>query len=127
MHISKYVFQLAKSPIGDLIVGLAFGKFSSILPIKRVLETDRAVAFWHPNPFWENHILIVPKTLIKSLLDINAINSSYIADMYYVLSEVVKKLGWENEAYSTIINGGTRQDIGQLHMHLFKGFELGTS
>jgi histidine triad (HIT) family protein len=127
MHISKYAFQLAKSPIGDLIIGLAFGRFSSILPIKRVLETDRAIAFWHPKPFWEHHILIVPKTPIRSLLDIKADNSIYLVEMYIVLAEVVKKLSWENKAYSTLINGGTRQDTGQLHMHLFKGSEVTAS
>jgi len=127
MHISKYAFQLAKSPIGDLIVGLAFGKFSSILPIKRIIETDKAIAFWHPKPFWEHHILIVPKAPIKSLLDIKATDSTYIMEMYIVLADVVKKLTWEQEAYSTLINGGIRQDIGQLHMHLFKGPEVTAS
>jgi histidine triad (HIT) family protein len=124
VHLSKYFFNIAKSPIGDLIVGLAFGKFSSLLPVKKIKETDKAVAFWHPRPFWEYHVLIVPKAPIKSLLDITEDNSSYMFGVYMLLSDVIKELGWENEEYSTLINGGKRQEIGQLHLHLFKGTEI---
>lgn len=124
MHISKYFFNIAKTPIGDLIVGLAFGKFSSLLPVKRIKETDKAIAFWHSKPFWENHMLIVPKAPIKSLICITEANASYVAGVYTLLADVIKELGWGNEEYSTLINGGKRQEVGQLHLHLFKGREL---
>ncbi len=126
MRISKYLFELAKSPLGDFIVGLAFGNFSTLLPIKRIKESDTSVAFWHPKPFWEYHILIVPKHPIKNLLSIDSNNSKYVVGMYSLLKEVIRDLGWEQEEYSTLINGGKRQEVGQLHMHIFKGKELDT-
>ena len=124
MKISKFLFNIAKTPLGDLIVGIAFGNFSSLLPVKKIKETDKALAFWHPRPFWENHVLIVPKSPIKSLLDITKENETYLIAMYQLLAEVIKELDWKDEEYSTLINGGKRQEIGQLHMHLFKGKEL---
>ncbi len=123
MKISKYLFNLAKTP-ADLIIGLAFGKFSSLLPVKRIKETNKALAFWHPKPFWEYHILIVPKAPIKDLLDITEDKEKYLTGMYALLADVIKELGWENDEYSALINGGKRQEIGQLHLHLFKGREL---
>ncbi len=123
MHISRYLFNLAKTPLGDLIVGLAFGKFSSLLPVKKIIETDKVIAFWHPKPFWEFHILIVPKHPIRSLLSIDSESHVYILEMYEVLKKVITELKWESEEYSTLINGGKRQEVGQIHMHLFKGAE----
>ena len=70
MKLSEQIFKLAKTPLGDLIVGVAFGTpLANLLPIKRIKETDKVIAFWHPKPFWERHILLVPKKQIKSLTD----------------------------------------------------------
>ena len=68
MSISKFLFSLAKTPIGDYIVGNTFEKFSKVLPVDRVFENDKVIAFWHPKPFWEKHILIVPKKKIKNIV-----------------------------------------------------------
>lgn len=124
MKLSNYLFAIAKTPLGDLIVGIAFGKISSLLPVKRIKETDKALAFWHPKPFWDKHILIVPKAPIKNLLDISKDKEEYLIGMYSLLADVINELGWENDEYSTLINGGKRQEVWQLHMHLFKGNEL---
>ena len=52
MSISEQIFKFAKTPIGDLIVGIAFGTaLSKLLPITRINETDKVLAFWHPKPF----------------------------------------------------------------------------
>ena len=43
--IAKKLFDLGKTPIGDLIVGFAFGKFSKLLPVKKIKETDKKFQF----------------------------------------------------------------------------------
>lgn len=124
MHISKYFFDVAKTPLGDIIVGTAFGKLSNLLPVKRVYENDKILAFWHPKPFWEEHILIVPKKQIKSVLEINESNETYILEMYKAVRLIVEKLNWVDKEYSLLTNGGKRQEVNQLHTHLFRGNEL---
>lgn len=124
MKISKLLFGLAKTELGDFIVGITFGKFSALLPVKRVIENDKVLAFWHPKPFWENHILIVPKKSIESLTNVQQEDGEYILAMFTAVKDIVKKLNWEKASYSILINGGSRQEVKQLHMHLFMGDEV---
>lgn len=123
-RIAKSLFSLAKTPVGDFIVGIAFGKFSKFLPVKKLKETDRVIAFWHPKPFWEKHILIVPKKPIKKLTSLKEEDLPYIEEVFRVAKDLVKELGWEKEGYTLLVNGGKRQEINQLHFHLASGKEL---
>lgn len=125
MSISKKLFSLAKSPLGDLIVGIAFGKFSKLLPVKRVKETSKVIAFWHPKPFWEKHILIIPKKKIKNVTSLKYEDGEYLYEVFKVAGEIVKELGWEKEGYSLLANGGSRQEVNQLHFHLNSGKQIG--
>jgi len=122
--IAKTLFSLAKTPIGDLIVGLAFGKFSNLLPLKKIKETDKIIAFWHPKPFWEKHILIVPKKPIKKMADLKESDKDYLFEIYSVANEIVKNLGWDLDGYTLLSNGGNRQEVNQLHFHLISGKQL---
>ena len=119
--ISKRLFSLAKSPLGDLIIGLAFGKFSKLLPVKKLVDNDKVIAFWHPKPFWEKHILIVPKRPIKKLTMVSEEDFPYIDEVYRAVRKIVTDLGWEEGGYSLITNGGSRQEVNQLHFHLCSG------
>lgn len=124
MNIKEKVFELAKTPAGEAVVGLIFEKFSKLLPIKRVKETDKVIAFWHPKPFWEKHIVIVPKKAIKSLTTLKPEDSDYIGEIYLVAKEIVLELGWNKSGYTILINGGDRQEVGQIHFHLQSGKQL---
>ena len=122
--VAKKLFDLGKTPIGDLIVGFAFGKFSKLLPVKKIKETDKAIAFWHPKPSWENHILIVPKKSIKNLTNISDEDLPYFTESLMVAKEIIRDLKWEKEAYTLSVNGGKRQEVNQLHFHLSSGKKI---
>ena len=124
MNLGKKLFALAKTPLGDLIVGLAFGKFSKLLPVKKIKETDLVIAFWHPKPFWEKHILIVPKRSIKNITSISNEDGTYIYEVFRIATEIVTEFGWEKEGYTLLTNGGKRQEVNQLHFHLASGAKL---
>jgi histidine triad (HIT) family protein len=125
MSVSKHLFKLAKTPLGDLIVGIAFGTpLSKLLPVKRVKETDKVLAFWHPKPFWQQHILLVPKKPIKSISSLKTEHYPYIEDIYKTAKEIVEELGWNKTEYTILTNGGNRQEVNQLHFHLNSGKEL---
>ncbi|OGC51265.1 hypothetical protein A2982_04125 [candidate division WWE3 bacterium RIFCSPLOWO2_01_FULL_39_13] len=107
------------------MVGIAFGTpLSKLLPIKRVKETDKVLAFWHPKPFWEKHILLVPKKHIKSLDTLKDEDSEYIKEVYKVARDIVIELGWNETEYTILTNGGTRQEVNQIHFHLSSGKQL---
>jgi histidine triad (HIT) family protein len=124
MSISKKLFSLAKTPLGDLIVGIAFGKFSKLLPVKRIKETTKVIAFWHPKPFWEKHILIIPKKQIKNITSLKYEDGEYLYEVFKVAGEIINELGWEKEGYSLLANGGKRQEVNQLHFHLHSGKQI---
>ncbi len=119
--MKKALLALAKSPLGELIVGIAFGNFSKLLPVKRIQETEKVLAFWHPKPYWENHILIVPKKAIKNISALQPNDFEYVAEVYKVAQEIIKDNGWQETDYTIVINGGSRQEVAQLHFHLGSG------
>ena len=119
--MKKTLFNLAKTPLGEIIVGIAFGKLSKLIPVDRVKETDKVLAFYHPKPYWENHILLVPKKSIKSLDKISDSDLSYIEEVFRVAQEIILEKGWDKSDYQIITNGGSRQEIAQLHFHLAQG------
>jgi len=117
--MKSLLFKISKSKIGDLIVGIAFGKLSKLLPLDKIIESDKAIAFWHPKPFYKTHILIVPKKAIKNISLIKDEDLEYIAECYSLINKVVVKLNLEKGGYSVITNGGNRQEVNQIHFHLY--------
>jgi len=117
----KALFALAKTPLGELIIGIAFGTFHGLLPLDRIKETEKVLAFWHPQPFWEEHILIVPKKAIKSLSAMCHDDLPYITEVFKVAREIALEKGWDQSDYTIVTNGGSRQDVAQLHFHLGRG------
>ncbi len=119
------LLTLARSPLGLLIVGIAFGHCSKILPVNRVYETDKVLAFKHPKPHYEEHILIVPKKAIKSLhTTTKTEDQPYLAEIFHVAQKILEDNNLKNRPYQLIINGGTRQEVPQLHLHLGIGESL---
>jgi len=122
MKLSKFLFSMAKTPIGDYIVGTVFESHSKVLPVKRVFENELVVAFYHPKPFWEKHVLIVPKKKIKNIVSLTQEDMVYVNEVFKVVKDIVSKLGWKE--YTLLINGGDRQEVNQMHFHLCTGKEV---
>jgi hypothetical protein len=51
------IFSLARTKLGKVVVGVVFGKLSSYLPLERVIESDKAVAFHHPQPLHKLYMI----------------------------------------------------------------------
>ena len=116
--MKRALLTLARSPLGSFIVGVAFGHCSKLLPIERVYETDGVLAFRHPKPHWEEHILVVPKKAIKSLDTAKTEDQKYLTELFHVAQEIIKTEKEHYNSYQLIINGGTRQEVPQLHLHI---------
>ena len=119
--MKKALFKLSKSKFGEMIVGIAFGKFNKLLPVKRVYENEYVLAFWHPKPYWEKHILVVPKKAIKDLHSIKDDDTIYVSEIFKAIRKIVVEQEWDKEDYTVVTNGGSRQEVKQLHFHLGSG------
>ncbi len=120
MGIGNKLFEFAKSDLGQSLAGIVFEHFSRFLPVDIIYENDKVLAFWHPKPFYKEHILVIPKKKITSISTLTTENGVYVQEVFLAIKEIVKKNEWDESEYSVIINGGTRQEIPQLHFHLFK-------
>jgi histidine triad (HIT) family protein len=116
--LGRLLFALARSPIGHLVVGLAFARLSGVLPVRRRYETRRVIAFDHPRPSYATHILIVPKKAIRRLEDLGPSDSPILADTIAAAQQLVRELRLAEHGYRLIVNGGAYQDVAQLHFHL---------
>lgn len=116
--IAKGLFEFAKSPVGRAIAGYVFGYATKFLTTKKVTETDKVIAFWHPKPTHDKHVLIIPKKRIKNLTALSDKDSEYIEEAFKVIREIIQKERFVN--YSVVVNGGSKQKIPQLHFHLIE-------
>lgn len=119
MNVGKFLFTLAKTKVGDYVAGVTFKYCSKLLPVKKVFEDKYVIAFWHPKPFWDKHIVIVPKKKIKNITSLKPTDSIYITKVFECVQKIVLDYNWIK--YSVIVNGGKRQEVNQLHFHLSSG------
>src|SRR5881227_3661472 len=118
--LSKVLFKLAKTAFMGRIVGTGFAYFSFLIPVKKVRETALVLAFYHPKPAWANHLVFVPKKSIGTLLDLGQPgNIKYVPAIFSAARDVIAELELNIVGYVFCANGGPRQEVGQVHFHLF--------
>jgi histidine triad (HIT) family protein len=115
------LFRAARSRLVGRIVGWGFARMSSLLPVERLYENDTVLAFYHPRPAYPLHILIVPKRAVPNLMTLSEQQASLLHDVLAAAQRLVRQLDLERRGYRLIVNGGTYQDVPQLHFHLVSG------
>ncbi len=115
------LFWLARTPAAGFFMGRFFTHMSFLLPVDRLRETASLVAFPHPRPAYPVHILIVPKRSIPNLMAWQATDFDFLGDLIPTVQSLVAELDLETAGYRLIANGGSYQDIPQLHFHLISG------
>lgn len=112
------LYQLARTRLGKNIIGTVFNYMSDFLPINKLCETENLMAFYHPEPSYPVHILLVPKIAIQSLNELDQVPEDIFGEVLLCVKELVEMLALEPRGYRLIINGGKYQEIPQLHFHL---------
>ena len=98
---------------------------SFAIPIKRLRETETLLAFYHPKPSYQFHVLLLPKSAVTSLQEFDPKDSVFLADLYSTVQSLVDE--FHLSAYRLIVNGGDYQDFPQLHFHLISDVGTGSS
>lgn len=92
-------------------------------PVEKVAETVNVLAYYHTRPFWETHIVVIPKTHVGSLLTIE--DNDLLTELLDVVKEVAAKVVEEKGAARVLTNLGDYQDSKHLHFHVTFGELVG--
>ncbi len=95
------------------------------IPCAKVYEDDTVLAFRDIEPQAPTHILIIPKSHIKSAAEITEENSAVVAHIFEVAAKIAKEEGLD-DGYRIVNNCGDNagQTVKHLHFHLMGGREF---
>lgn len=92
--------------------------------VRRVLETDRVLAYHHTRPFYPVHIVVIPKRHIPSLLTLEKSDDDLLLELISVIKQVAAEVTAEHGACRVLTNLGQYQDSKHLHWHVAYGDPL---
>ena len=90
------------------------------LKVDVVFETNNVMAFHHTNPFWEHHIVIIPKEHIESLTSYSnnpELNHDFFEAIKFVTQMFESKFG----GCRISSNVGSYQTSKHLHWYVHSG------
>jgi histidine triad (HIT) family protein len=96
------------------------------IPASIVFEDERLLAFNDINPQAPTHVLIVPKTHVATLNDLDPAHDALVGDMVRRAAAIAAERGIDASGYRTVFN--TNRDAGQtvfhIHLHVLGGRSL---
>ena len=97
------------------------------IPADIIYEDDLALAFKDINPQAPTHFLVIPKTHIATMNDVNESNAHLVGHLYVVAAKIAAELGFADNGYRAVMNcnedGG--QTVYHIHLHVLAGKPLG--
>jgi len=120
--ITSLIYRLVDTTFGRWLLHLTFRKMTFLIPAKRLRETETLLAFHHPKPAYQLHIILVPRKPVATLLDLNP-EEHFLPEFLQTVQELVKEFRVAEGGYRLIVNGGGYQDFPHLHFHLISDVE----
>ncbi len=123
--LKKLLFKIAKGPFMGKIVGRAFQHCSWAIPVKKVYSSKEILAFYHPHPSYENHMIISPKRAVKNLQQMSLDSySKYFVKIWEAAKDICEMHPEYSDSFVIVANGGKRQEVQQVHFHMFTNHDI---
>lgn len=90
-----------------------------------VHDDDLVLAYHHTRPFWDVHIVVVPKRHIASFTAVTAEDEVDVRALLQVVQSVARHVEATFGAAAVLTNLGSYQDSKHLHVHVHSGAERG--
>ena len=94
------------------------------IPSNKLYEDDQLLAFYDIDPQAPTHFLVIPKTHIQSVSEINGENSSVVAHIFEVIAKLAKEQGMESYRVVSNIGEQAGQSVKHLHFHVLSGRDM---
>lgn len=118
MRLRESAFKIGRMIGKRPIASGLFCVTERALPLHRLARSRRCVAFCHPKPTYSPHVLVVPTTPFPSLAH-SRMEPAKKAELLWEMIQLARDVTADHDAdWRVVINGGSRQDIGQVHGHL---------
>jgi histidine triad (HIT) family protein len=91
---------------------------SGNLPVEVVWEDERVLAFHHPMPQSEIHVVIIPKMHVASLLDPQALDGELLTSMVRAVQEAARALSLDEKGFQVKANAASPEVTPHMHWHL---------
>ena len=100
---------------------------SGEIPSTKVHESERLIAFRDLSPQAPLHVLVVPKTHIATLNDLQPEHDELVGELMRTGAAIAAEHGYAERGYRTVFN--CNSDAGQavfhIHLHVLAGRKLG--
>lgn len=87
-------------------------------------ENDQVFAFHHTNPLWEQHVVLLPKKHIESLLTLEEIDNELLLELIRTAKRIAGDFTARFGAARVYTNLGDFQSEKHLHWHIGSGKQL---
>lgn len=96
---------------------------SGKIQVKKVWEDERVLAFHHPIPQAEIHVVVIPKTHVPSILDPSALDGALLTSMVRAIQRIAQEFGLDETGFYVRANAAAPGVTPHMHWHI-KGPEI---
>ncbi len=86
-----------------------------------VFDDEHVLAFHHTRPFWQTHVVVVPKRHIASLTTVTEEDAHLMRRLFAVVQRIAHDVEESRGAAAVLTNLGRYQDSKHLHVHIHSG------
>ena len=92
---------------------------SGKIEVRTVFEDERVLAFHHPHPTAEIHIVVIPKQHISGLLDPLALDGALLTSMLAAVQHCAKALNLDQAGFYIRANAAAPGVTPHMHWHIY--------
>lgn len=85
---------------------------------------EHVVAYHHTRPFWETHVVVVPRVHVPSFTNFTEEQRPHLLAVLAVAQRVAADVESTHGAAAVLTNLGSYQDSKHLHVHVHSGAQL---
>jgi histidine triad (HIT) family protein len=94
------------------------------LDLRVCCESERVFAFYHTNPLWEHHVVLLPKRHVESLITLDEADNDLLLELMSTARAIAADFMARYGACRVYTNLGAYQSAKHLHWHIGCGEQL---